>query len=63
LKRRPTKRPDWNELMKEIESMKTGKVKLKKTVSNDRSQPVLSKVKLEGQVLLVLGCSKASRAK
>ena len=52
LKRRPTKRPDWNELMKEIESVRNGVVRLRKTQSNDRSQPVLSKVKVQGQVFL-----------
>jgi hypothetical protein len=52
LKRRPTKRPDWNELMKEIESVRSGNVRLRKTQSNDRSQPVLSKVKVQGQVFV-----------
>ena len=51
LKRRPTKRPDWNELMKEIEGVRSGVIRLKKTVSNDRSKPVLSKAKdRQGQV-------------
>jgi len=49
LKKRPTKRPDWNDLMQEIEKYKCGKSDLlNKTVTNDRSQPILSKTKAEG---------------
>ena len=57
LKRRPTKRPDWNELMKESEGVISGVIRLKKTVSNDRSKPVLSKAKdRQGQVSRWLQC-------
>ncbi|XP_067644886.1 axoneme-associated protein mst101(2) isoform X4 [Eurosta solidaginis] len=38
LKTRPRRRPDWSEMMKEVESGK----KLRHVVCNDRSQPILS---------------------
>ena len=62
LKRRPTKRPDWNELMKEIEGVRSGHIRLKKIISNDRSKPVLSKVKdREGQVSDKVNKNKVGR--
>jgi len=48
LKKRPTKRPDWNDLMKEIEKYRCSAGLLKKTVTNDRSKPILSKSKVKG---------------
>ena len=52
LKKRPVKRPDWNELMKDIESLRYGKStrNLKKTITNDRSKPMLSQTKIKGKV-------------
>ena len=52
LKKRPVKRPDWSELMKDIESLRYGKStrNLKKTIINDRSKPMLSKTKIKGKV-------------
>ena len=53
MKKRPVKRPDWNELMKEIDSFRYGKVgRLNKVVTNDRSKPILTKTKLKGQVII-----------
>ena len=56
LKKRPVKRPDWNELMKDIESLRYGKStrNLKKTITNDRSKPMLSQTKIKGKVSYVL---------
>jgi len=49
LKKRPTKRPDWNDLMQEIDKFKSScHGLLKKTVTNDRSKPILSKAKVKG---------------
>jgi len=48
LKKRPTKRPDWNDLMQEIEKYRCKAGLLKKTQCNDRSQPMLSKSKVKG---------------
>jgi len=48
LKKRPTKRPDWNDLMKEIGQYRGSTGLLKKTVTNDRSKPILSKSKVKG---------------
>jgi len=48
LKKRPTKRPDWNDLMQEIEKYRCKAGMLKKTVTNDRSKPMLSKSKVKG---------------
>ena len=50
LKKRPTKRPDWNDLMKEIGQYRGSTGLLKKTVTNDRSKPILSKSKVKGVV-------------
>ena len=50
LKKRPTKRPDWNDLMQEIEKYRCKAGMLKKTVTNDRSKPMLSKSKVKGVV-------------
>jgi len=48
LKKRPTKRPDWNDLMKEIGQYRCSAGLLKKTITNDRSKPMLSKSKVKG---------------
>ena len=54
LKKKPAKRPDWNDLMKEIGQFKAGsRGLLKKTISNDRSKPMLSKHKVKGVVSIV----------
>jgi len=48
LKKRPTKRPDWNDLMQEIEKYRCKSGMLNKTQTNDRSKPMLSKSKVKG---------------
>lgn len=49
LKKRPTKRPDWNELMQEVEAFRYGFTgKLSKTQTNDRSRPILTNTKVKG---------------
>lgn len=48
LKKKPTKRVDWNDLMQEINKYKCPGGLLKKTVCNDRSRPILSKSKVKG---------------
>ena len=54
LKKKPAKRPDWNDLMKEIGQFKAGsRGLLKKTISNDRSKPMLSKHKVKGVVSIL----------
>ena len=53
LKKKPAKRPDWSDLMKEIGQFKSSfHGLLKKTVCDDRSKPVLSKelTKIKGVV-------------
>ena len=53
LKKKPAKRPDWSDLMKEIGQFKSSfHGLLKKTVCDDRSKPVLSKelTKVKGVV-------------
>ena len=52
IKKRPDKRPDWNELMREIDSFRFGSSsqKLKKVACNDRSKPMLTKTKIQGKV-------------
>ena len=45
LKKRPEKRPDWKDLMKEIEQFRYSHALLKKSVCNDRSSPMISKTK------------------
>ena len=51
LKKKPAKRPDWNDLMKEIGQYKGGsRGLLKKIISNDRSKPMLSTHKVKGVV-------------
>jgi len=52
IKKRPEKRPDWNELMREIDSFRFGSSsqKLKKVACNDRSKPMLTKTKIQGKV-------------
>ena len=50
LKKRPTKRPDWNDLMQEIEKYRCKSGMLKKCQTNDRSKPMLSKSKVKGVV-------------
>jgi hypothetical protein len=47
LKSRPRKRPDWGAMMKEVES---GNRKLKHVQCNDRSSPLLPKVKVKDRV-------------
>ena len=46
LKKTPRKRPDWANMMKEIEEGKP----LRHVQTNDRSQPILPKVKTKGKV-------------
>mgnify|MGYP007016983692 FL=1 len=46
LRSRPKKRPDWGNVMKEIESGR----KLNHVKCNDRSAPLLPRVKAKGQV-------------
>lgn len=46
LKSRPRRRPDWSDMMKEVESGR----KLKHVQCNDRSAPVLPDMKAKGQV-------------
>jgi len=48
LKKKPDKRPDWNDLMQEIGKYRCPGGLLKKTVCNDRSKPILSKSKVKG---------------
>ena len=51
LKKKPDKRPDWNDLMKEIGQFKGGsRGMLKKTITDDRSKPMMSKHKVKGVV-------------
>ena len=51
LKKKPAKRPDWNDLMKEIGQFRSGhRGILNKTSTNDRSKPMLSKTKVKGVV-------------
>ena len=46
-KKTPRKRPDWANMMKEIEVGKT----LRRVETNDRSRPILPKSKAKGKVL------------
>lgn len=46
LRSRPRKRPDWSDMMKEVESGK----KLKHVECNDRSAPIITSTKSQGQV-------------
>jgi hypothetical protein len=46
LKSRPRRRPDWAEMMKEVEDG----IKLRHVQCNDRSKPLLPQVKAKGQV-------------
>jgi len=49
LKKKPAKRPDWNDLMKEIGQFRSGtRGILNKAQTNDRSKPMLSKTKVKG---------------
>ena len=50
MKKRPTKRPDWNDLMQEIEKYRCKAGMLNKVQTNDRSKPMLSKSKVKGVV-------------
>ena len=51
LKQKPTKRPNWVDLMSEIEEFKYGfGGRLKKTTCNDRSGPILSTTKVGDNV-------------
>ncbi len=45
LKKRVNKRPDWNDLMKEISVFRDGHSRLKRVHCNDRSNPMLPSVK------------------
>ena len=47
LKSRPRKRPDWGSLMKEVES---GNRKLKHVQCNDRSSPLIPRIKVKDRV-------------
>ncbi|GJQ78230.1 hypothetical protein Trydic_g2559 [Trypoxylus dichotomus] len=47
LRSRPKNRPDWSAMLKEVESQRT----LKHVECNDRSKPLLPKVKAKGQFL------------
>ena len=49
LRKTPRKRPDWASMMKEIESGKSRT--LRRVETNDRSKPILPKVKAKGKVL------------
>lgn len=46
LRSRPRRRPDWSDMMKEVESGR----KLKHVECNDRSAPIIPKTKSKGQV-------------
>jgi len=48
LKKRATKRPDWNDLMGEIEKYRCKSGLLTRVQTNDRSKPMLSKSKVKG---------------
>ncbi len=51
LKKKPTQKPDWGGLMREISALKYGaKEKLRKVSCDDRSKPFLSNVKIQGKV-------------
>ena len=50
-RKRPNKRPDWNDLMKEIEAYRYSHSALNKVHTNDRSMPILPKNKRGDQVL------------
>ena len=49
-RKKPAKRPDWNDLMKEIEAYRYGHQGLNKVHTNDRSKPILPQNKRGGQV-------------
>ena len=54
LKKKPAKRPDWNDLMKEIGQFRSGtRGILNKAQTNDRSKPMLSKTKVKGVVSIL----------
>lgn len=46
LRSRPRRRPDWSDMMKEVEDGK----KLKHVECNDRSAPIINVTKSQGQV-------------
>lgn len=50
LRSRPRRRPDWSDMMKEVESGK----QLKHVQCNDRSAPVIPQTKAKGQVSIRL---------
>ena len=52
MRKKPTQKPDFKSLMKDIDSFRYGfKTKLKKTQCNDRSQPFIgSGLKVQGKV-------------
>jgi len=47
LKKRPTKRPDWNDLMQEIEKFRCSHGLLNRVQCDDRSRPILTKTKVK----------------
>lgn len=50
LRSRPRRRPDWTDMMKEVESG----IKLRHIQCNDRSAPILPQAKAKGQVRHIL---------
>ena len=52
MRKKPTQKPDFKSLMKDIDSFRYGfKTRLKKTHCNDRSQPfICSGLKVQGKV-------------
>ena len=57
LKKRPTVKPDWNGLMKEIDGFRYGfKTRLKKVACDDRSKPMLGTIKIQGKVSAFTYC-------
>ena len=60
MRKKPTQKPDFKSLMKDIDSFRYGfKTKLKKTHCNDRSQPFIgSGLKVQGKVSTRDYCAK-----
>ena len=55
MKRKPTVKPDWGGLMQDICSFRFGhSQRLKKVKCNDRSKPMLTDVKIQGKVIIIL---------
>lgn len=54
MRKKPSIKPDWNALLKDIDSFRYGfKTKLKKIVTSDRSKPMLSTMKVQGKVSII----------